>query len=128
MENLLKLTKKKLEELGREHGIELDRRKSKATLVEELEDYLCKCGKSEDENGFCDGSHAKVAKTLHDLKSEEVESSTYLTTKPESYRFVGAIDAVHARAYNYRKVLNVEFSDEQEAKAKARKYLSLIHI
>ncbi len=55
--NLLKLTKKKLEELGREHGIELDRRKSKASLVEELEVFLCKCGKTEDENGLCDGSH-----------------------------------------------------------------------
>ena len=55
--NLLKLTKKKLEDLGRENGIELDRRKSKAALVEELEAFLCKCGKTEDENGLCDGSH-----------------------------------------------------------------------
>ena len=38
-----KLTKKKLEELGRENGIELDRRKSKAVLIEELETYLEEC-------------------------------------------------------------------------------------
>ena len=108
MENLLKLTKKKLEALGREHGIELDRRKSKAALVEELEDYLCKCGKTQDENGFCDGSHAKVAKTLHDLKSEEIESSTYLTTKPESYRFVGATGECTCRDGRGRKPLKFE--------------------
>tara|TARA_A100001015_G_C14598850_1_gene559643 strand:- start:235 stop:630 length:396 start_codon:yes stop_codon:yes gene_type:complete len=57
IDNLLKLTKKKLEELGRENGVELDRRKSKAALVEELEAFLCKCGKTENENGLCDGSH-----------------------------------------------------------------------
>ena len=103
MENLLKLTKKKLEELGREKGIELDRRKSKATLVEELEDYLCKCGKTEDENAFCDGSHAK---TLVDLKSEEVEStSTYLTAKPESYKFVGATGSCKCKDEKGVKVL-----------------------
>lgn len=35
-ESLGKLTKVQLEELGRENGVELDRRKKKATLIEEL--------------------------------------------------------------------------------------------
>ena len=103
MTNLLKLTKKKLEELGREKGIELDRRKSKAALVEELEAYLCKCGKTEDKNGFCDGSHAK---TLVDLKSEEVE---------EFYKFVPANDR-HSIVYDYKQILNTEFETEGAAK------------
>jgi len=32
------MTKKELEALGREHGVELDRRKSKAALIEELKE------------------------------------------------------------------------------------------
>ncbi len=34
------MTKAQLEALGREHGIELDRRKSKAALIEELKEAL----------------------------------------------------------------------------------------
>lgn len=37
MENMTKL---ELEALGREHGIELDRRKNKADLIEELNDHI----------------------------------------------------------------------------------------
>jgi CDGSH-type Zn-finger protein len=109
MENLLKLTKKKLEELGREKGIELDRRKSKATLVEELEAYLCKCGKTEDESGFCDGSHAK---TLVDLKSEEAEETLKFIpgTPPQMWN------------YNYKQILNAEFATEAEARIKAKEF------
>jgi len=36
------MTKKELENLGRKHGIELDRRFTKADLVEELYDHLKK--------------------------------------------------------------------------------------
>jgi CDGSH-type Zn-finger protein len=100
MENLLKLTKKKLEELGREKGIELDRRKSKAALVEELEDYLCKCGKTEDENGLCDGSHAK----------QKVQEETEVI-----YEFVPANDR-HSIVYDYKQILNTEFETEGAAK------------
>ena len=39
-ESLAKLTKLQLEELGRTVGVELDRRKKKATLIEELLDVL----------------------------------------------------------------------------------------
>jgi hypothetical protein len=39
-DDLNKLTKLQLEELGREHGIELDRRRKKATLVAELLEVL----------------------------------------------------------------------------------------
>ena len=114
MADLTKLTKLQLEALGREYDIELDRRLTKAKLVEQLDAHIkwCACGKTEDPNGVCDGSHAK---TLVDLKSEEAEVE-------ETPKFSKATDEVHARAYNYREVLNVEFSDEQEAKAKARKY------
>ena len=35
-ESLAKLTKAQLEKLGRENGVELDRRKNKATLIDEL--------------------------------------------------------------------------------------------
>tara|TARA_B100000902_G_scaffold33999_1_gene40880 strand:+ start:330 stop:665 length:336 start_codon:yes stop_codon:yes gene_type:complete len=34
------MTKKELEALGREHGIELDRRKNKADLIEELKEVI----------------------------------------------------------------------------------------
>jgi hypothetical protein len=37
---LEKMTKVQLESLGRQHGIELDRRKSKKTLVETMKDLL----------------------------------------------------------------------------------------
>jgi hypothetical protein len=40
MADLNKLSKKKLEEIGREHGIELDRRKTKTTLISELREVM----------------------------------------------------------------------------------------
>lgn len=75
MANLKSKTKLQLEEIGREYGVELDRRKSKAALVAEVEELLshvddCECGKTSDEFGKCDGSHAK---SLVDLKSEIIE-------------------------------------------------------
>jgi len=42
IDDLESMTKLELEELGREHGIELDRRKSKAILVETMREYLSK--------------------------------------------------------------------------------------
>jgi len=61
MADLSKLSKKKLEELGREYGIELDRRLTKSALVVQLQEHIqfCECGNTEDENGVCDGSHEK---------------------------------------------------------------------
>lgn len=41
-EDLEAMTKLELELLGREHGVELDRRKTKATLVEEMREVLSK--------------------------------------------------------------------------------------
>ena len=63
MTDLSKLSKKKLEELGREYGIELDRRLKKDALVVQLQEHIqfCECGNTEDENGVCDGSHQKEA-------------------------------------------------------------------
>ena len=40
--NLVMMTKKELENLGRKHGIELDRRFTKSDLVEELYEHLKK--------------------------------------------------------------------------------------
>ena len=40
MKELIKLSKKKLEEVGRKYGIELDRRKSKKNLIEELQEVI----------------------------------------------------------------------------------------
>ena len=73
MANLKSKTKLQLEEIGREYGVELDRRKSKAALIAEVEELLshvddCECGKTSDEFGKCDASH-----TLVDLKSEVIE-------------------------------------------------------
>ena len=39
-EELENMSKTQLEELGREHGIELDRRERKATLIEKLKDHI----------------------------------------------------------------------------------------
>ena len=58
MTDLNKLTKKQLEEIGREHGVELDRRLTKKKLVESIEKLL-------DE-----------PKTLVDLKAEVVEEES----------------------------------------------------
>ena len=58
MTDLNKLTKKQLEEIGREHGVELDRRLTKKKLVEAIEKLL-------DE-----------PKTLVDLKAEVVEEES----------------------------------------------------
>lgn len=41
-EDLEAMTKLELELLGREHGVELDRRKTKATLVEQMKDLMSK--------------------------------------------------------------------------------------
>jgi hypothetical protein len=41
-EDLQAMTKLELELLGREHGVELDRRKSKATLIEQMKDLMSK--------------------------------------------------------------------------------------
>ena len=78
MANLKSKTKLQLEEIGREYGVELDRRKSKAALVAEVEELLshvddCECGKTSDEFGKCDGSHSCEDTSLVDLKSEVIE-------------------------------------------------------
>lgn len=92
MDDLNKLSKKELEELGREYDIELDRRKSKKILIEQLSEVIapdCVCGFTEDEDGKCDDSHS-----LYDLKSEyitEVQPSPPTNNvlnevKPQSFR------------------------------------------
>tara|TARA_B110000858_G_C17780721_1_gene464635 strand:- start:1596 stop:1940 length:345 start_codon:yes stop_codon:yes gene_type:complete len=41
-DDLISMTKTELEEVGREHGIELDRRKSKKTLIDTLKGTMLK--------------------------------------------------------------------------------------
>jgi len=41
-EELMKLTKAKIEEVGREFGVELDKRKTKANMVKQFNDLLDK--------------------------------------------------------------------------------------
>lgn len=41
-EELMKLTKAKIEEVGREYGVELDKRKTKANMIKQFNDLLDK--------------------------------------------------------------------------------------
>ena len=56
-----KLSKEELEKIGREHGIELDRRLLKSKMVKQLKEFIdksdCGCGNTQDLQGKCDGSH-----------------------------------------------------------------------
>jgi hypothetical protein len=63
MANLKSKTKLELEAIGREHGVELDRRKSKAVLIEEVTELLSE------------------PQTLHGLKELEIEEA-YLESAP----------------------------------------------
>lgn len=82
MANLKSKSKKELEALGREYGIELDRRLTKAKLIEELEAQIkmCGCGETKDPNGACDGSHASKTKSpLFDPSKPVSWTSRYLS-------------------------------------------------
>jgi|TARA_X000001382_G_scaffold125777_1_gene111666 hypothetical protein len=61
MTDLNKLSKVELEELGREHGIELDRRLTKGTLVEQLKEVI-----------------TEEPSSMVDLKAEYVEEAPIL--------------------------------------------------
>ena len=61
MTDISKLTKVELEELGREHGIELDRRLTKSTLIEQLEEVI-----------------TEEPSSMVDLKAEYVEEAPVL--------------------------------------------------
>ena len=63
MKDLKKLSKKELEDLGREHDIELDRRLTKAKLIEKLEEVI-----------------TEEPTTLVDLKDEVVEEEAKKTS------------------------------------------------
>jgi len=56
-----KLSKEELEKVGRQHGIELDRRLIKSKMVKQLIEHInksdCGCGNTQDLQGKCDGSH-----------------------------------------------------------------------
>ena len=56
-----KLSKKELEQVGRQHGIELDRRLLKSKMAKQLKEFIdksdCGCGNTQNFQGKCDGSH-----------------------------------------------------------------------
>jgi len=56
-----KLSKEELEQIGRQHGIELDRRILKSKMIKQLKEHInrrdCGCGNTQDLQGKCDGSH-----------------------------------------------------------------------
>jgi len=66
MEDLNKLSKKELEEIGREYGIELDRRKSRKSLVEELSEF--------------------IDDTIIEEETQELREVVQPEIKPESFR------------------------------------------
>tara|TARA_R110000851_G_scaffold82395_1_gene180606 strand:+ start:3649 stop:3999 length:351 start_codon:yes stop_codon:yes gene_type:complete len=75
---LKKLSKIDLELLGREEGIELDRRYNKEKLIKQLVKAYdskpdCGCGDTDDVDGKCDGSHAKVSIATKEVVEEVVE-------------------------------------------------------
>ena len=101
MANLKSKTKLELEEIGREYGVELDRRKSKAALIAEVEELLshvddCECGRTEDEFGKCDASHAKAevltevpqipASKLRGLLTDATGNILIFESRPEAKR------------------------------------------
>lgn len=59
--DLKKLSKEELEQVGRQHGIELDRRILKSKMVKQLQEHInksdCSCDNSQNLQGKCDGSH-----------------------------------------------------------------------
>ena len=61
MTDISKLTKVELEELGREHGLELDRRLTKGALIEQLEEVI-----------------TEEPSSMVDLKAEYVEEAPVL--------------------------------------------------
>jgi len=100
--DLTKLTKLELEALGREYDIELDRRLTKAKLVEQLDAHIkwCACGKTEDPNGACDGSHAKKEEApLETTKKVLRDETGAIVTFPDSKSAKGAGHRAGGRAY-----------------------------
>jgi len=95
--DLTKLTKLQLEALGREYDIELDRRLTKAKLVEQLDAHIkwCACGKTEDSNGACDGSHAK--------KEEAPLETNVKVLRDETNAIVTFPDRSSARSVGHKK-------------------------
>lgn len=93
MANLKSLTKIELEELGREHGIELDRRLTKDTLIAQLQEVL---GEPEEPT------------TLIDLKSEVIEKAPVLK-EVESETVSGELLTERTKP---KKRVNKLFADE----------------
>ena len=84
---LKKLSKVDLELLGREEGIELDRRFNKGKLIKQLVEIYdakpdCGCGDTDNEGGKCDGSHAKAQAKVEEVVEEEEEDILDEDTTP----------------------------------------------
>tara|TARA_E500000318_G_C3524998_1_gene198036 strand:- start:649 stop:1005 length:357 start_codon:yes stop_codon:yes gene_type:complete len=89
--DLKKLSKIELEQLGRDNGVELDRRLTKGKLVTQLINLFkyskpdCGCGDTEDSEGKCDGSHAK-AQVEEPVVEQVPEQVTQTYTAEDSHQ------------------------------------------
>lgn len=84
MKDLKKLSKKKLEELGREHGVELDRRKAKSALIEEIR--------------VAAENPVEVSQSVYDLK-EEMANEVEEVVQPVAKEAVSFRSLRAAKAY-----------------------------
>jgi predicted hydrocarbon binding protein len=82
MEDLNKLSKKELEEIGREYGIELDRRKSRKSLVEELSEFIDDTIIEEETQEL----REVIADTIIEEETQELREVVQPEIKPESFR------------------------------------------
>ena len=82
MEDLNKLSKKKLEEIGREYGIELDRRKTRKSLVEELSTFINSNNIEEETQEL----REVVNDTIIEEEIQELREVIQPETKPKSFR------------------------------------------
>ena len=84
---LKQLSKIDLELLGREEGIELDRRFNKSKLIKQLTEIYdakpdCGCGGTDDEGGKCDGSHVKAQAKVEEVVEEKEEEVVVEDAEP----------------------------------------------
>tara|TARA_R100000278_G_C5460906_1_gene160852 strand:+ start:852 stop:1262 length:411 start_codon:yes stop_codon:yes gene_type:complete len=103
---LKKLTKIKLEELGRKFGLELDRRLSKGKLVKELDEHITSLDKNElEELGRDQGIELDKRKSTKSLV-KEVASSGLTSEIPTSYEWIGRTMSSNGEIIKFSKDIN----------------------
>ena len=105
-EELKKLTKVKLEELGRKFGLELDRRLSKAKLVVELDTHIKSLDKNElEELGREQGIELDKRKSTKSLV-KEVAFSGLTSEIPASYEWAGRTMSSDGEIIKFSKTID----------------------